>query len=401
MEHPATLEDIVGLDYVRLGFFGELKSKIVELQNANEKLGQKQDKLQAIIDGISDAMAILSTDFTLVSVNRLFFDFFDCPAPRGQTCHGVLKNRQSPCPDCPVVKARKTQGVCRQTMVFPVAGKKRQFEVSVSPMKDQDKKIVRFILLMRDVTREKRFQEQYYYSQKMAAVGLLAEGVAHEINNPLTAVNGFSEGLKRRLPKLKQAIEHNEKNQILLGDVEEYIDIIIDECNRCRDIVKNLLTFGPRKNAVFSPVNLKSLVGDVLKLLQHRFKQNPDVNVTMDVQSTLIKGSGPEIKQVLLNLICNAMDALEEKKGKIQIFTTRDPNWMILNIKDTGCGIPKKYMDLLFDPFFTTKPPGRGVGIGLSFCYNIMHTHGGDIRVFSEEGQGSLFSIYFPRLKEG
>ncbi len=397
MNKPTTLEDIVGLEDTKLGFFGEVKNKVVELQATNLKLERKQRQVQAILDGISDVMAIMSLNFTIISVNRLFSEVFNCKNPEGRLCYEIFKKQTSPCPDCPIITARKTGKVCRKLLVYQIDKNNHQFEVSVSPMEDANKKIFRFLFLMRDVTREKEYQAKYYHSKKMATVGLLAAGVAHEINNPLTSISGFSEGLKRRLPKLRRCLEDDFENRELMADFDEYIGTIITECNRCRDIVKNLLTFSPRKKIDFIPVNLKQLITDVLKLLCYRLKQNPLLKIKLEFDPDIpsIQGSAAELKQVMLNIICNAIDAVENH-GRLEISTGKEDHWVTLSVKDNGCGIAPEHMDRLFDPFFTTKPVDKGTGIGLSTCYNIIKQHNGEILVNSKETLGSVFKIKFP-----
>ncbi|WP_020590114.1 two-component system sensor histidine kinase NtrB [Desulfobacter curvatus] len=392
-----TLDDIIGLKYTKLGFFPEAKHKMIQLKAANIRLERKSQKLQAILDGISDVMVIMSLNFTIITVNRLFSDVFDCKQPEGKTCFEVFTNRTTPCPDCPVALSLKDGQVCRQTRIYMIKDKKRQFEVSVSPMTDAHGKIFRFMLLMRDVTREKAYQESYYYSTKMATVGLLAAGVAHEINNPLTSIHGFSEGLKRRLPRLRECLENNPGTDDLAADFNEYIDTIIAECDRCRDIVKNLLTFSPRKRIDFSRVDLKEMVTDVIKLLHFRLRQESGVTIELDMPKDIpkIKGNAPEIKQVLLNIICNAIDAVEGR-GRLDISVEVKKKWIALSVRDNGYGICDEDMERLFDPFFTTKPPGKGTGIGLSTCYNIIQQHQGRILVDSEPDKGSVFHICFP-----
>lgn len=392
-----TLDDIIGLEYTKLGFFPEAKHKMTQLRAANLRLERKSQKLQAILDGISDVMVILSLNFTIITVNRLFSEVFDCNRPEGRNCFEIFTNRTTPCPDCPVTQSQKNREVCRRTRIYMIKDEKRQFEVSVSPMTDSHGKIFRFILLMRDVTREKAFQESYYYSTKMATVGLLAAGVAHEINNPLTSIYGFSEGLKRRLPKLKHCLENHPGTEELAADFDEYIDTIMTECNRCRDIVKNLLTFSPRKQIDFSRVNLKDMVTDVIKLLHFRLKQETGVAIELDIPADIpkIHGNAPEIKQVLLNIICNAIDAVEGQ-GRLKIHVAVKKPWLVVSVRDDGYGIAEQDIQRIFDPFFTTKPIGKGTGIGLSTCYNIIQQHQGKIRIDSELGKGSVFHICFP-----
>ncbi|MCP4118958.1 MAG: PAS domain-containing protein [Desulfobacteraceae bacterium] len=397
MNKPTTLEDIVGLEYTKLGFFGEVKNKVAELQATNFKLERKQRQLQAVLDGISDVMALISMNFTIVSVNNLFSETFNCENPEGRLCYEIFTNRTAPCPECPLISAQKTAGVCRQLIVYQVDDKNHQFEVTVSPMLDSNKKIFRFLLLMRDVTREKEYQEKYNYSSKMATVGVLAAGVAHEINNPLTAISGFSEGLRRRLPRLENSLEENPENRELLEDFNEYVETIIAECNRCRDIVKGLLTFSPRKKIDFAPVNLKALVIDVLKLLSNRLKHYPKLKIDLEFGDGIPKvhGNAGELKQVILNVICNAMDAAENN-GRLHISTEKEGAWVVLSVRDNGCGIAPEIMDRLFDPFFTTKPVDKGTGIGLSICYNIIKQHNGEITVDTKDAQGTVFKIKLP-----
>ena len=135
--------------------------------------------------------------------------------------------------------AREDNQICRHLSIYPVDGKNRHFEITASPLRNPDGKPCLILLLMRDVTLEKELQAKYYQAQQMATIGMLAAGVAHEINNPLTAISGFAEGLKRRLPRLERKIDKE-----LADDFNEYLGIILKECQRCQEIVQTLLTFG-------------------------------------------------------------------------------------------------------------------------------------------------------------
>jgi len=397
MNKPTTLEDIIGLEYTKLGFFGEVKKNMAKLQATNQQLERKQRKLEAIFGGISDVMVILSNNFTIISVNALFFKFFKHAAPEGNFCYEILKKRNCPCADCPIFKSRETNKVCRKMMAFDIEDQHYQFDITVSPLRNAQKKAFRFLVLMRDVTREKEYQSKYNHSKKMATVGALAAGVAHEINNPLTSISGFTKGLQRRLPILEKTLSDTKDNQALMEDFTEYIDTILAECDRCRDIVQGLLTFSPRKKVDFTPLNMKRIVTGVLRLLRHRFKETPHVTITLDAEKNLphILGNAAELKQVILNLICNGLDAINGK-GYLQLSLSQKEDHIIFVIKDDGYGIDPENMNQLFDPFFTTKPTGQGIGIGLSTCYNIIRQHHGEILVQSKKEEGTTFTVLLP-----
>ena len=149
MNKPTTLEDIIGLEYTKLGFFGEVKKNMAKLQATNRQLERKQRKLEAIFDGISDVMVIISSNFTIISVNELFSTFFKHANPKGNFCYEILKKRDCPCVDCPISKSRATNKVCRKMMTFDIENKHYQFDVTVSPLRDAQKKAFRFLVLMR------------------------------------------------------------------------------------------------------------------------------------------------------------------------------------------------------------------------------------------------------------
>ena len=252
------------------------------------------------------------------------------------------------------------------------------------------------ILVKRDVTLEKEYQEKYYHAEKMATIGLLAAGVAHEINNPLAAIRGFTQGLQRRLPQLEQLGE----DDALKEDYREYLDIIHKECQRCADIVQSLLTFSPRKAPEFCRVDLNTLVENVMRLLHHRLKQLPPNMISLALAHDLpaIQGNPAELEQVILNLVLNALDAVDGTTGKVILRTrSKDDDWVILEVTDNGLGIDADNLNKLFEPFFTTKPLGKGIGIGLSTCYHILQAHGGEITVDSSPGEGAVFTAILPQ----
>ncbi len=393
MKSRPTLDDLIGVEYTKLGFYKELQQKVAELEVSNFELARKQSQIQAILDGITDVMIVLSPDFRIVSVNREFYNVFGTQEPVGEFCYQVFRQAHQPCWPCPVITAIESNRVCRHHSIYPVDGKNRHFEITASPLGNSDGKPCLTLLLLRDVTLEKELQGKYYQARRMATIGVLAAGVAHEINNPLTAISGFAEGLKRRLPRLEEKVD-----QELKDDFSEYLGIILKECQRCQGIVQGLLTFGRQTCSESSPVNLSALVTDTLKLLQNQLKHHRKdlVHVDFDPSLPSVLGDESQLKQVILNLLFNAFDATQEKGSIILRTYAENQEWVVFSVQDSGCGIPAEHMDKLFEPFFTTKPVGKGVGVGLSTCYNIVTKHGGEIQVESEVGKGSTFIVKLP-----
>jgi signal transduction histidine kinase len=392
-----TLSDIVGPEYTKLGFFREVQEKMVELETYNAELERKKQEIQDILNGIMDLLAVVSTDYRIVYVNKVFYNYFDIPQPEGLFCYQVFRGASEPCPACPLRTAWQTGKPDRAAYIDHRPDRSLHFEVVASPMFD-DKGQVRTVLVSkRDVTMEKEYQAKYYQAEKMATIGLLAAGVAHEINNPLAAISGFSEALKRRLPYLGTLLDKN-GDQDLLEDFTDYTTTILEECNRCRDIVGNLLSFSSQKSCKFNTIELNSLVTGTLKILHHQIKLHPGITLQQELwpEPVTIQGAQGELKQVLLNLVLNAVDAIESN-GTITIRTSLDNSERAaLIVEDTGQGIQPERLNKLFIPFFTTKTKGHSIGIGLSICYNIIKMHGGEIHVCSEPGKGSVFRVMLP-----
>jgi PAS domain S-box-containing protein len=394
-DRSPVLDDLIGLGHTKLGFFREVQEKIVELRRSNRELEARRHEVQAILDGISDVVAVVAADYRVRSVNNSFYELFSAEAPEGTRCFELFHGRDEPCADCVHRKALAANQVCRESTIIRIDDRNRQFDITASPLRDAAERPTDIILVMRDVTLEKQFQAKYHHAEKMATIGLLAAGVAHEINNPLASIQGFAQGLHRRMEALSAAIEDPE----LREDVAEYVDIILKECRRCSDIVQALLTFSPRKDAALSHIQLNPLVENVLRILHHRLKYAAEKVVELDLEPHLpeIRGNPAELKQVILNLVLNALDALDGS-GTIQIRTRiADARSIALDVADDGCGISPEDQPKLFEPFFTTKPVGQGVGIGLSTCYHIIQAHKGEIRVHSTPGQGACFSVILPR----
>jgi hypothetical protein len=392
---PPTLDDLIGIEHSKLGFYQELRQKVQELQEAHQESELRRQEIAAILDGITDVMMVLTKDLRIISVNHVFRELFDVPRPEGRHCYRLFRGSSRPCPECPAHRSFQTNAVCRCLGTFKIRGVAHQFEMVASPIYNPDSPESRILIFKRDVTLEQGYQAKYYQAEKMATIGMLAAGVAHEINNPLTAVYGLAEGIRRRLPIIRTAVD-----DALYTDVAEYTETILMECRRCRDIVRSMLSFSRPHTLAFSPVSLNEVVTDTLSILRghldERGKLGLRLTVNLHDDLPTVPGDEAQLKQVLLNILTNSMDAIAGE-GEITITThPENDNTVNLSVEDTGRGIPPEHMDKLFNPFFTTKPVGKGIGIGLSTCYSIVREHHGFIDVASEVGLGTHFTVKLP-----
>ncbi len=402
MSHSTNLDDIIGIESIKLGYFKEVQRKISELKASNIELDQKRRDAQAILDGIPDVMAVLGPDFRLLSVNRTFYHTYEVQNIENLHCYEVFRCRDEPCTPCPVHEVLELpQRVSRSLQILNWHGENRQIECTASLMRNGSGGPKRILLMQRDVTLERQYQAKYFQAERMATIGILAEGVAHEINNPLTGISGFAEALARRLGGLRDLLPQTPEAAEILEVFDEYLRTILMECTRCSGIVQNLLTFGHRDIRHLAPVNLNDVVANSVKLLRPRLSHLPGDVLALDLsaEEPVVLGHPGELMQVVLNLVLNALYAVSGS-GTIRVMTRIRENMVLLGVQDTGTGIQEEHLHKLFEPFFTTKPPGQGIGVGLSTCYNIINKHGGDITVQSEYGKGSLFEVILPYITD-
>ena len=236
---------------------------------------------------------------------------------------------------------------------------------------------------------------QLVRSERLAGVGFLAAGGAHEINNPLAAIAMAGESLQERLEALLGQAAPDEQKVI-----RQYAEMIGREAFRCQEITARLLDFSRGQDASRAPHDLVKLVNEVLALVGHmsRFR---DRSITFSAGSSCqLEINGPQIKQVILNLIANALESTSER-GRLDIELTSQTDLVTLSFADDGCGMTSETIENLFEPFFTTKSTGKGTGLGLSISHRIISDHGGTIEASSDgAGQGSQFRLQLPRRSE-
>lgn len=232
-------------------------------------------------------------------------------------------------------------------------------------------------------------------SGRLAAVGQLAAGVAHEINNPLTYVRANLGQLREHWSSLQKMLEEGDGDpSVILGEGEELIDESLEGVERAAAIVRDIKGFARSEADSHEDVELNSLLDSVLRIASPQFGSG--IRFEKDYgESICVRGSGQELKQVFLNLILNACQAIGEF-GTIHLKTRESGQYAIVRIEDNGSGIEEKVVERMFDPFFTTKPVGQGTGLGLSISHEIITRHRGEIRVESNWGEGTRFFVHLP-----
>ncbi len=274
------------------------------------------------------------------------------------------------------------------------SGEKRFYHLRKIPMSIDSDEVTHVITLGDDISDRRRLEESLATNEKLASIGKLAAGIAHEINNPLAAIAGCVEGL------ISRAEDEELAKVPAFEDFPEYLKIIDDEITRCKGIIYNLLDFSRSKEILKQEMSVNDTLEQTLQLLSHHkaFKQIRVVK-ELDAKCPPVVGNNGELRQVFLAMCINAMDAMNESGTLIIRTGTEVRNrhtYVRIQFQDTGIGIPHENLNKIFDPFFTTKPIGKGTGLGLSICYGIVRSHQGFIKVESEERKGTSFKIFIP-----
>jgi len=258
--------------------------------------------------------------------------------------------------------------------------------VSMAPLAGKSGEPTGRLILLDDVTQRMRMEEQLIQTEKLTSLGLLAAGVAHEVNTPLAVISNYVQLLAKQLPA---------------GDPRQgLIEKIVKQTFRASDIVNNMLNFSRTGAAEFREVNLNQLVEETLSLVSHPFRTS-QVQVIQTLQDDLppVLGSGNRLQQVFLNLFLNARDAMPSG-GMLEVRTSCSNGSVEIEVSDSGQGIPREHLSRIFDPFFTTKSASRGTGLGLSVSYGIIKEHGGKVEVRSTPGKGTSFHLEFPTARK-
>lgn len=385
---------------VDVDLFSSLASSISEaIENAwlfqrirlrHQDLLEGRDTLQALIDGIPHPIYTITDDWKLVVVNKSKADELGTTpeALTGQVCFRAFYNRSQPCDHCKVALTLKEK--TEQHWSVKWEGEDhlpREWEVSAYAIPGKQAGSARAVLVWQDKTEERRLESSLMQAGKLAAIGQLAAGVAHEINNPLTAINANAQMLKMIMPVEDENFES--------------VDLIVRAGERAAKVVRGLLDFARQEQYTFTSGRIDESIQEALDLVNYQL-QSAKITVAKETEIYLpeIIASWEHMKSVWLNLLLNARDALLHKNKDRQLkITTRlnkDGQSVQVLMYDNGKGMTSVETLHVFEPFYTTKGPGQGTGLGLATCHRIIEQHGGEISIASEIGEGTTFIISLP-----
>lgn len=348
---------------------------------------KSRNTLRAMFDNLPLSIYIIDENYKLIAVNHSR-SIRAGEEPRqlvGRKCFEKFYNRTSPCNECKAAETvRSGQTFARNHREWIKKDAFQELEINTFPIFDDEDHVVQAIIIEVDVTEKRILEANLIQSEKLAAVGQLAAGVAHEINNPLTAIIANTQILRREVPADQE-------------DILESLKLIELAGTRASQVIRNLLGIARKEKYEFLPVDLNETVRTSLSLVQHQIIGRP-VRIILNLQDDMpeVIASQDQLQGVWINLILNALDALDKEPGEITITTSQKQGNFYVTITDNGKGISKDHLPKVFEPFFTTKTFGHGTGLGLSVCSRVLRHHGGDIHVDSQPGEWTRFTVMLP-----
>jgi two-component system NtrC family sensor kinase len=365
----------------------------IALENARlfQVVSRSQKSWETTFDAMQDCVSVHDTAGKVIRANVALARRLNTIPQKviGRYCSEIYNPIGVSFSPCRHAHPLKSENLVVEEVTLPVMG--GVFQISVSPWYDKDNRLAGSIHVAKDINNEKLLQQQLIQSEKLSAIGELISGVAHELNNPLTGVMGYSQLLQLRKDLDDRAKENLTKiNNLAL---------------RCQKIVQNLLSFARKQKPERTLSDINEIIEKTVELRSYELQVN-NIILTRDLDKHLPKtiADAHQLQQVFLNILTNAEQAMLEAHGKghLIIRTHSDPqkSVIVVEVIDDGPGISESYLTRIFDPFFTTKEVGKGTGLGLSLSYGMIKEHGGNIYARSGMGEGATFIIELPIITQ-
>ncbi len=376
----------------------EVARKTLELKKSNEELSISEKRYKSLVESAEDSILTVDANGEILSVNRYGAQFL------GYTIHGIVgKNLKAIFPgkvgellQNQVEKIFRDKVGFRTVQEVLLGDKEYTLNFTMTPVRDEEDQVQSILIIIHDMTAVKRMEEQLYHTEKLASLGQLAAGVAHEINNPMAIILGYTDMLLEKTPE-------GTKEYKILKTIER-------QGNNCKRIVENLMSFARMPEGVQYDTDVNRNIELVMEVVQNTLlTKKIEFELNLAPHLPRVRGDAGQLQQVFMNLITNAVKAMPHG-GKLTITTRLSPDGKKVEIliTDTGEGIRREHLSKIFDPFFTTRKVGEGTGLGLSVSYAIVSKYGGNILVssksqaeYGEGNSGTTFTVVLPVVEAG
>ncbi|APV44490.1 PAS domain S-box-containing protein [Dehalogenimonas formicexedens] len=361
-----------------------INNTLERLEESQKALKKAAEEWRITFDSIDDPISIQDNNYRFVRVNRAFGRAYGMePADLvGKKCYEIIHKTAAPPADCPHREIMKAPRPMTEEYYDPV--KEMHLEISMAPIISGNGEMAGVVQITKDVTERKKLESHLIVTDRLASLGEMAAGIAHEINNPLTGMIGFTDMLlESDLP------------EVVKGDIK----LVAEGSARVAEIVKRMLTFARQTQPVRTRIDINEIINSTLALQTYSLQiSNIEIIKRLDPGLPWLVVDPGQMQQVFLNLIINAHYAMKKahNRGILTIGTERTGETVRITVSDDGPGIPPEIMTKLFQPFFTTKAPGEGTGLGLALARSIILEHAGTLNVKSEPGEGATFVIELP-----
>ncbi|MBD0325667.1 MAG: PAS domain-containing protein, partial [Pyrinomonadaceae bacterium] len=365
-----------------------------EVERRTAEVEAQRRFTEAIIDSLPVSLYAIDSDYRIVAWNRnreLGGQGIPRGAVLGRNIFQVLTRQRREILEREFARAFESGAIERiEQETTDANGATHHWLVSKVPMRAEGGEVSHVITVGEDITPRVEANRAVARAEKLAAVGRLAAGVVHEINNPLATISACAEALESRARE--GAFDSSPEAE----DLREYLGLIRSEAFRCKTITNGLLDFSRARVGEHAPVDVAGVIESAARLVAHQ-KRGAKVEITTEVSPdvTAISGDEGQLQQAVIALSTNAIDAMPEG-GRLTLGARNEGDHVLIEVSDTGVGIAPENLTKIFDPFFTTKEVGRGTGLGLAVCYGIVTEHGGRLEVQSAIGKGTTFTISLP-----
>lgn len=381
----------------------KLEEKVRELQEANENLRKSEGFIKSVLESVGEGFIVVDSEYRILSANRAY-----CVQNKlsgqdviGKRCYEVSHHQNKPChlagENCAPKRTFETGEPSFALHEHHDKELRTAFiETRSYPIKDPSGKVVAVIETLNDITEKRSLENQLRHAQRLEAIGILAGGVAHDFNNILTAIIGYTTLM---LMTLKED-----------DPMRQMVKMVLESGERAEQLTKSLLAFSRKQVMKIAAVDLNGLIRNFEKMMRRLIGEDIELRICTSQEPLLTMADTGQIEQVLMNMATNARDAMP-KGGSLIITTERTEiddeflqvhgygvpgKYVLMTVSDSGVGMEKTTLEKIFDPFFTTKEVGRGTGLGLAIVYGIIKQHNGFINAYSEPGKGTTFRIYLP-----